>query len=355
MKNTTRRDAIPRGQNILLRHWRTALTTALCAAAFSQPGLGQVPTASILRIDTVNAVAYFEDTGDISKFTTDPNLAAPMLQGKIFNRQVALADLQAVNGQPVMGVHTRVGTNLGLGNVPTPGHAIADLVRNAELDIVFEILKTDGTPIGTIMASGFNGGASPPGSPSKVTVGNFVVTAGTGAFFGARGEVGAEDPPPGVVVQRGASITEDPENRRRNGGGTQRWVVHLIPMYVPQIVTTANGPAVTHSSDYSLVTSSKPATAGEVLSLFATGLGPTIPAVDPGQPFPSSPAATVNSPIEVKVNGKSAEVLGAVGFPGSVEGYQVNFRVPPDATKGVATIQVSAAWIAGTVVSIAVQ
>jgi uncharacterized protein (TIGR03437 family) len=124
---------------------------------------------------------------------------------------------------------------------------------------------------------------------------------------------------------------------------------------VPQIVTTASGPAIAHSSDFSLVTSSKPAAAGEVLSLFATGLGPTVPAVDPGQPFPPSPAATVNSPIEVKVNGNSAEVLGAVGFPGSLEGYQVNFRVPQDAAKGVATIQVSAAWIAGTAVGIAVQ
>jgi uncharacterized protein (TIGR03437 family) len=126
-------------------------------------------------------------------------------------------------------------------------------------------------------------------------------------------------------------------------------------MSAPQIVITANGPAVTHSSDFSLVTSSKPATAGEVLSLFVTGLGPTVPAVDPGQPFPSSPLVTVNSPIEVKVNGNSAEVLGAVGFPGSVEGYQVNFRLPPDAAKGIATIQVSAAWINGAPVSIPIQ
>jgi uncharacterized protein (TIGR03437 family) len=55
------------------------------------------------------------------------------------------------------------------------------------------------------------------------------------------------------------------------------------------------------------------------------------------------------------VNGISAEVLAAVGFPGSVDGYQVNFRVPQGAGKGVATIQVSAAWIAGTSVGIAVQ
>jgi hypothetical protein len=308
-----------------------------------------------LRIDTVNAVVYFEDTGDVSKFATDPNTPTPMLPGKIFNRQIAIADVQAVNGQPVMGVHTRTGTNIGLLTSPPLGHAVADVVRNAAVEISFEILKSDGTPIGTIMASGFNGGASPPGSPSKVTVSNFVVTGGTGAFLGARGQVGAEDPPAGVSIQRGASMTEDPANRRRNGGGTQRWVIHLIPMSAPQIVTTAGGPAVTHSSDFSLVSSSNPAAAGEVLSLFATGLGPTAPAVDPGQPFPSSPAAIVNSPIEVKVNGRSAEVLGAVGYPGSVEGYQVNFRVPPDAAKGVATIQVSAAWIAGPAVRIAVQ
>src|SRR5574337_1612411 len=40
-----------------------------------------------------------------------------------------------------------------------------------------------------------------------------------------------------------------------------------------------------------------PAAAGEVLSLFARGLGPVKPGVDPGQPFPSSPLATVNSPV----------------------------------------------------------
>jgi len=308
-----------------------------------------------LRIDTLNAVVYFEDTGDVSKFATDPNMPTPLLPGKIFNRQIAIADLQAVNGQRVMGVHMRVGTNIGLLTAPTPGHPIADIVRNAAVEISFEILKIDGTPIGTIMASGFNGGASPPGSPSRVTVANFVVTGGTGAFLGARGQAGAEDPPPGVSIQRGASMIEDPANRRRNGGGTQRWVIHLIPLESPEIAVLPAGPAITHSSDFSLVTASKPAAAGEVLSLFATGLGPTVPAVDPGQPFPSSPAATVNSPIEVKVNGNSAEVLGAVGFPGSVEGYQVNFRMPPGTAKGAATIQVSAAWIAGTAVRIAVQ
>ena len=95
--------------------------------------------------------------------------------------------------------------------------------------------------------------------------------------------------------------------------------------------------------------------AGLHIENFAAGLGPTRTGVDSGTPFPANPLAVVNSPVEVTVNGKLAEVLGAVGFPGSVEGYQVNFRVPPGTAKGVATIQVSAAWIAGTAVGIAVQ
>ena len=52
-----------------------------------------------------------------------------------------------------------------------------------------------------------------------------------------------------------------------------------------------------------------------------------------------------------------ATMPAAVGFPGAVDGYQVNFRVPPDTAKGVATatIQMSAAWIAGPEVRITVQ
>src|SRR5690349_4898437 len=224
---------------------KPALAATLCAAAFSRSGLAQVPPPSVLRIDTVNAVVYFQDTGDVSKFAADPGTPTPMSFGKIFNfnQQIGIADIQAVNGQPVMGVHTRVGTFIGLGSSPTPGHAVADVVRNATDEIAFEILKSDGTPVGTIMASGFIGGASPPGSPSKVTVSNIVVTGGTGAFLGARGQVGTEDPPSGVAIQRSASITEDPANRRSNGGGSQRWVIHLIPMTRPEIVIGPGGPA----------------------------------------------------------------------------------------------------------------
>jgi uncharacterized protein (TIGR03437 family) len=335
---------------------KTALATALCAAAFAQVGGAQAPLASILLIDVANHVLYNEDASDVSKFATDPNVAADSHSSKNFNRAVGVADIVAVNGQPVTGTHIRSAVNVGLRPAPVPGQAIADTVRVGLAVFTFEILKSDGTPIGTIVTNGFAGGPAPPGAPLTATAGsNFVIAGGTGAFLGARGQMEMAANPPGVAAQRGASITEDPANRRLNGGGTQRYVVHLIPLESTEIAMLAAGPAITHSSDFSLVATSKPATVGEILSVFARGLGPVNPGVDPGQPFPSNPPAVVNSPVAVTVNGKAAEVLSAVGFPGAVDGYQVNFRVPPGTAKGPASIQVSAAWISGTAVGIAVQ
>jgi uncharacterized protein (TIGR03437 family) len=132
-------------------------------------------------------------------------------------------------------------------------------------------------------------------------------------------------------------------------------LLYLIPMSRPEIQATPTGPAVVHSSDFTLVTAAKPAKAGEILSLFATGLGPVRANVDPGRPFPTSPLALVNSPVEVMVNGKFAEVLAAVGYPGSVDGYQVNFRIPAGMSPGMATLQVITAWIPSSAVSIAIQ
>ena len=341
---------------MLLLHWKTALAAALFAAAFSQPSLAQVPPALVLRIDVANNVLYDEDASDVSKFATNPNVTADSHSSKNFNRAVGVADIVAVNGQPVTGTHIRSAVNVGLRPAPVPGQAIADTVRVGLAVFTFEILKSDGTPIGTIVTNGFAGGSAPPGAPLTATAGsNFVITGGTGAFLGARGQMEMAANPPGVVAQRGASITEDPANRRLNGGGTQRYIFHLIPMESPEIAMLPAGPAITHSGDFSLVTASKPATAGEILSIFVRGLGPVNPGVDPGQPFPSNPLAIVNSPVEVTVNGKDAEVLSAVGLPGAVDGYQVNFRVPSDTAKGSASIQLIAAWISGTTVGIAVQ
>ena len=102
---------------------------------------------------------------------------------------------------------------------------------------------------------GLSGGASPLRAPLEA---NHVVAGGTGAFVGVRGQ-GASVVLPGNTGPRIASITEDPARRRIHGGGSVHFVYQLIPMTRPEIAATPNGPAVTHSNDFSLVTASKPA------------------------------------------------------------------------------------------------
>jgi uncharacterized protein (TIGR03437 family) len=326
------------------------LEMTVLLAAFCSVALGQSPPATILTIDLVNFVEYRQDVSDPAKYATDPNVTIPNTPRNFFTATM-FADIVAVNGQPAKGLYVGRPRTIVTFPTPVPGQAIADTTHNSFRDIFFEILTSEGIPVGSIAATGLSGGAAPPGAPLAQQGSNWVIIGGTGAFLGARGQAGsgAGNSP------RAASVSEDPAYRRSNGGGKARFILHVIPMAAPQIVITANGPAVVHSSNFSLVTSSKPAAPGELLSLIVTGLGPVNPGVDPGQPFPSSPLAAVNSPIEVTVNGKAVDVLGAVGYPGAVDGYQVNFRMPSDAAKGVATLQISAAWIAGIPVNVAVQ
>ncbi|HEY2842517.1 MAG TPA: hypothetical protein VGJ09_02660 [Bryobacteraceae bacterium] len=341
---------------------RIQILPFLMAAVFSNPAPGQAQPAATLLVELQNVVEYQVDVSDLSKYGTNPNvthgsIAQGMGVGCVGVPVIVYGDIVSVNGQPARGTYLSRALSVCLSSAPAPGlNAIADTTWASVRDETYQILQSDGvTPVGTIMTNGLNNGSPIPPGPA-VAGQNFAIVGGTGAFFGARGQKGNGNAGlNGVVSARTASIAEDPANRRQNGGGHIRSVLYVIPMSRPEIVVTPNGPAVVHSNDFSLVSAAKPAAAGETLSLILTGLGPTRTSLDPGQPFPSKPLAVVNSPVEVTVNGKSAEVLGAVGYPGAVDGYLVNFRLPSDTTKGTASIQVSAAWIAGAPVSVPVQ
>jgi hypothetical protein len=331
----------------------------LIAAGHVNPARGQA-SATTLVVGLENVVEYNVDTTDLSKWGTDTNItsanvAKGMGVGCVGVPIVVYGDIVSVNGDPARGTYVGRAVGVCLSPTPTAGvDAIADISANSLRDETYYILQSDGsTPIGAIMVNGLNGSVSPrpPGPPPGGQ--NFAIVGGTGAYLGARGQKGSGNG--GLTNLRIASITEDPANRRKNSGGHGFFTFYVIPMFRPEVVITPNGPAVTHANDFSLVSSAMPATAGEILSLFATGLGPTRASLAPGQPFPSSPLAVVNSPVAVTVNGEAAEVLSAVGYPGAVDGYQVNFRVPPDTPKGPVSIQVTAAWIPGAPVSITVQ
>lgn len=133
------------------------------------------------------------------------------------------------------------------------------------------------------------------------------------------------------------------------------WFFQIVPAESPEILALPAGPAIVHSSDFTLVTPDKPAKAGEILTLYASGLGPTRPGVDPGKPFPATGLQVVNSPVQVVVNGTAAPAMWAGGYPGAVNTYQVNFRLPDDTASGLASIGLNVAWISGSEVRISVK
>lgn len=323
------------------RHAKIFLAVASSAVLYCQAASGQFPRTANLIIDFQNRVGYNYDVADYSKFATNSAIQT-RTPAKNFGAGLWLGDIVAVNGKAVKGAYVERSTFVNLTATPTPGQAIGDTTRSVTSTFVVEILQTDGTPVGAIVASGLSGGSLPPGAAATATGGSWAITGGTGAFLGVRGQAtgGGGGTP---VSGRETSVTEDPANRRANGGGARRVVLQLIPLYQPQIL------AVAHSTDFTAVTASQPAAAGEIVSVVATGLGPCRAADSP------TSLPTVNSPVDVTVNGNPAKVLAAVCYSGQVEGYQINFQVPAGTAKGPAALQVSAAWIPAPAVTLAVQ
>ena len=334
-----------------LIHW---LFTAACVTGCWNTATAQVVRDTILKIGTEDFTIYLNDETDFAKLATNPELttAKPFAN---FGTLLIIADIVAVNGRPARGTHFCRGIRVNMSLSPTPGQAIGDVAWNPfflNLDCIETILWPDGTLIGSIAFRGLENTAPSPGAPLEQPKGSLVVTGGSGAFLGVRGQSGALND----GASRSGSITEDPSKRRIFGRGPgPTLILDIVPMLRPEVVMIASGPAVVHAADFSLVTEAKPAKSGELLTLFASGLGPTRPGVDPGSPFTANPLQIVNSPVGLTVNGQPAEVLYAGGYSGAVDRYQVNFRVPDETKTGMASLQLTSAWIAGASVNIPIQ
>jgi uncharacterized protein (TIGR03437 family) len=123
-------------------------------------------------------------------------------------------------------------------------------------------------------------------------------------------------------------------------GGTLR----LIPVvYAPKFVRLPDLPdyAVAAHGDFSaLVTPEKPARSGEIVHLYAQGLGPVDPPVETGRPAPVSPLARVAAPVRCYVPYGQAsgdlpvELFYAGLAPGMIGYYQISVRLPDSVNPG---------------------
>jgi len=190
--------------------------------------LAQVKPTTV-QVDVANFVLYNYDTFDPNQFGTNP--AATNVMMKTYNYHISIGDIVAVNGEPSKGTLLCTHTMFVLSPAAVVGstRAIADTSRSMIDDCSLEVLRSDGTPVGTIFIHGLFGGAPAPKAPAVVARSNMIVTGGTGAFLGVRGQAGQTGP----WTPRVASVTEDPANRRVNGGGVESIVLQLFPMFPP--------------------------------------------------------------------------------------------------------------------------
>jgi uncharacterized protein (TIGR03437 family) len=106
------------------------------------------------------------------------------------------------------------------------------------------------------------------------------------------------------------------------------------------------GPADLFHSDYTFVTQSNPARAGENLFFYATGLGLTNPAVGDGVAAPNPPAMVTDQNLSVDIFDSQGKVTTVkVAFAGLVPGlagvYQLNFTMPSGVASGVGYLELS--------------
>jgi uncharacterized protein (TIGR03437 family) len=92
------------------------------------------------------------------------------------------------------------------------------------------------------------------------------------------------------------------------------------------------GSAAALHADYSLITAANPATQGEIISMYLTGLGTTKPVVKDGAAAPgTAPLATITGGLAIYVGGMlvPANQVYYAGLAPTLAGlYQVNFKIP---------------------------
>ena len=126
------------------------------------------------------------------------------------------------------------------------------------------------------------------------------------------------------------------------------------PGPIPAIEIEAGVPQVFHEG-FGLVTLDQPARPSENLITRAFDLGETDPLVGPAEPFPRNPFAKVTEKIDVRVNGQPAQTSTVIGWPGEINRYRVDIRLPATTAAGLAKVTLTSDGVTGPAIEIPVR
>jgi uncharacterized protein (TIGR03437 family) len=134
-----------------------------------------------------------------------------------------------------------------------------------------------------------------------------------------------------------------------NNGASSNTVTQFVGTTSAGVFTSPAGgigeAAALHTADFSLVSDSSPAQAGETVAVYLAGLGPVSPANSDGAAGPGgTPSNAVNTPQVYLSDSQSNYLQATVGFAGLAPGfaglYQINFTVPSGLASGLASLEI---------------
>lgn len=135
------------------------------------------------------------------------------------------------------------------------------------------------------------------------------------------------------------SVTVVVSNQGISGNAVQ---VNLAPAQPGVFMFGENSGVIVHGVSNQLVTASNPARPGEVVVVYATGLGAVSPASGTGvASAPTEPFSRTDSTPIVTIGGRHAEVQFSGLTPGFVGLYQINAQIPSDIGSGNLDVLVS--------------
>ena len=290
--------------------------------------------------DFVYSDTFTFNTGGTVSYTSDPSISAAYAISPNGDMVIG-AGLGATNYELVF--YVRCPAMSGTGVFLNPQG-----VTNSASSAPFTAQYSPGEVItlyGTGMASA---DASLTGLPFPTTMGNVQIKVGDGStsnFLNAPiYNVCASCNPQqiaAVIPYNVSTSTGYITFQVVNNGNASNTVFGYLGGTSPGVFTVPpGGPftgAIQHAADFSLVTTSSPAKAGETVVVYLSGLGAINPAVTAG----AAPTATtqVVAPVEVYIGGQQATVSFA-GISGVAGLYQLNVVVPSGVTSGTQSIEI---------------
>ena len=112
--------------------------------------------------------------------------------------------------------------------------------------------------------------------------------------------------------------------------------------------------AILHGTTYQVVTDSNPAAAGQIISIFCTGLGAVNPPAQTGAVPPDPPSQAVAA-VQVSIAGVTVQPLYAGVAPGYPGLYQINAQLPPGTPPGAQPLTVIQNGSTSNTVTLAVR